>query len=219
MSNFFRQSQLIRRVTREAQHVVVRDLPISATSRDVRKMIQKAEVKGVVDVSLFYRHFRPTGKAILTMSLPEYTRDAIRDAEEIIVPGHHIEADPIDEPRSLNIPENLSDIANEDVTDPSQLGTGPAARVPERKTVTISGVPGKKSIKDIQYLLRGFRLAPDRQYPVRLIHTPMKKFTLYSAFVVFLDSESEAQRLVRSAHLTKYKNMEEAPLLRAHLIY
>ena len=119
--------------------------------------------------SLLYKDFRPTGKAVLTTSLPDYTPGVLSGASDIILPGAKIEAEAIYDIASLNIPENPADVGKEGAVDPSQLGTGPAARVPERKTVTITGIPGKRSFKDLDYLLEGFRLASDRKYAVSYI--------------------------------------------------
>ncbi|PPQ76626.1 hypothetical protein CVT26_012733 [Gymnopilus dilepis] len=203
----------------DCRHVLLRGLPLSVTGHDVRRLIQKADIKGVTDASLLYKDFRPTGKAVLTTSLPDYTPGVLSGASDIILPGAKIEAEAIYDIASLNIPENPADVGKEGAVDPSQLGTGPAARVPERKTVTITGIPGKRSFKDLDYLLEGFRLASDRKYAVSYIPKPPRKFTFFSKFAVYLESESEAQRLVRVAHLSHFKNNPEAPLLRARIIY
>ncbi|KDR81772.1 hypothetical protein GALMADRAFT_59579, partial [Galerina marginata CBS 339.88] len=204
-------------VVREAQHIVVRGLPLSATSQDLRRMVMQADLKGVNAVSLYYRHFRPTGKAILTMALPDYTRDALRGITDIIVPGHRLRADLIEHPAQMYIPPANA----EGPPDRDALGNGPGAGVPEGRTVTIAGVPGKRKPEDIRHMLKGFRLAKDQKPPVQLAAlyvSPARKYTLYSRFTVYLESESEAQRLVRKLHMTRYKNIDGAPLIRATII-
>jgi len=167
-----------------------------------------ANMKGVADVALNYAHFRPTGKAILTMSLPDYTREAIRAAGNITISGCRVEAEPIEHPE-LMMPSRTE-----------LTGNGISAGVVVGKTVTLSGLPGKTKQAAVVKMVEGFKLANLRDgYPVRPVPIPDKKFSLYSRFIVQLDSESEAQRLVRKYHMVPFKDSDAAPIIRAEIIY
>lgn len=48
---------------------------------------------------------------------------------------------------------------------------------------------------------------------------PERKFSMISRFCIHLESESEAQRLVRTLHMTPYKNQDGAPTVKAEIIY
>lgn len=166
-----------------------------------------ANMKGVADVALNYVHFRPSGKAILTMSLPDYTADAIRAASNITISGCKVEAEPIEHPEVM-MPSGES-----------LLGNGTSAGVVVGKTVTISGLPGKTRPPAVLKLVKGFKLADSKKSsPVLPIPLPDKKFSLYSRFIVQMDSESEAQRLVRKFHMTPFKE-SATHIIRAEVIY
>jgi hypothetical protein len=178
-------------------------------------------------VALNYAHFRPTGKAILTMALPDYTREAIRAAGNITISGCRVEAEPIEHPE-LMIPSGSG-----------LTGNGASAGVVVGKTVTLSGLPGKTWLPPVFKMVEGFKLAnlkyghPVRPVPMCVLYvvfsfalyvmtlclSPEKKFSLYSRFIVQLDSESEAQRFVRKYHMTPFKNSDGAPIIRAEVIY
>ncbi|KAF8201701.1 hypothetical protein BJ912DRAFT_1054020 [Pholiota molesta] len=109
-----------------ATYIVLRGLPKSATSGDLHRAILQADVKGVSEVALQYRHFRPTGKAILTMALPDFTRKAILQLENTRLLGVRPEAEPILSPETfLGTPQNVNSL---EVT-----GDGPSAGVTPRE--------------------------------------------------------------------------------------
>jgi len=202
---------------RDATHILLRGLPMTITAQDVRRHVAEANLKGVSEVSLYYKHFRPTGKAILTMALPDYTRDAIRDAEQILIPGCKILAEPVVDLPGLGIRSEPS--KGDPRSDPELLGTGPSAGVPERRTVTLHGLRGKSTVGHVMPLLKGFRLSREEKYPVQHAPLPERKFSLVSRFVIYLDSESEAQKFIRKFHMTRYKNIPDAPLIKVSLIF
>lgn len=164
------------------------------------------------------------------MALPDYTRDAVREGRNIVISGCKIETEAVGDPRGLGV-----DFERQRLSEP-RLGTGPSANVPERRTVTLSGFRGKTHPSQVALLLKDFRVARDQPHPVELIplyayifatkdiidnslFRPEKKFSLFSRFLVFLESESEAQRFVRKFHMTRYKNLPNGPVLQASVIY
>jgi hypothetical protein len=90
-----------------------------------------------------YTHFRPTGKALLTTSLPSYTQAVIRGLEDLNVAGSRVSGEAV-----YNI---WSDRVKGEAP-----GDGPSAGLEAGKTVTISGFPGRTSIQDIYKLLKNF---------------------------------------------------------------
>ncbi|KAF9566298.1 hypothetical protein CPC08DRAFT_814867 [Agrocybe pediades] len=207
------------RVVRDAQHVMLRGLPSTTTAQDLRHHISQAQIAGVGDVAIYYKHFRPTGKALLTMVLPDYTSDALRGLREINIPGCTLEAETVEKPEEL-----LGKPKEAETTNSRRLpilpiyGNGPSAHVPVRRSVTISGIPGRAGVRHIETMLSDFKVAKDVRNPVQAVPLPPKKFALDSRFFVVFDSESEAQRFVRKYHMTRYKNVDDASIVRASLI-
>lgn len=162
------------------------------------------------------------------MALPDYSGDAVREAKTFVFPGCKIEAELIVNVRGYGI----------DTGGPASskiIGTGPSASSPERRTVTIYGFPGKASVTQVARLLEGFRVAKDVPYPVEApplyafffrprtslikdLLRPEKKFSLVSRFLVYFESESEAQRFVRKYHMTRHKS-NNGLFLKAAIIY
>jgi hypothetical protein len=161
------------------------------------------------------------------MSLPDYTREAIRAAENITISGCKVEAEPMEYPEAM-------------MSSQTELtGNGASAGVVVGKTVTLSGLPGKTRTSAVLKMVEGFKLANLKHespvipvllcvlylvfsfafYEMTLCFSPEKKFSLYSRFIVHLDSESEAQRLVRKYHMTAFKDSGGAPIIRAEVIY
>lgn len=95
-------------------------------------------------MNLLYTHFRPLGKALLTISLPEYTQPAIREIEDLNVAGSRVFGEPIYNVESTR------------VIGKAMLGNGPSAGLEAGKTVTMSGFPGRISITNIYKLLKDF---------------------------------------------------------------
>ncbi|CAA7265423.1 unnamed protein product [Cyclocybe aegerita] len=158
-------------------HIFLRNVPQCTTPGDIRRALMRAEIKGVADVSRLYKHFRPQKKVLITMSLPDYTPDALRAAKDV-----HI----------LGFPLDVDVVHNRDVvlTSDPKHGDGPSAGVVPGRTVTLAGLPGRSTYAHVRQLLKGFEF--EKIIAVPLEH---KKFSLYSRFAIEMASESEAQRL------------------------
>lgn len=111
---------------------------------------------------MFYKHFRPTGKAILTMALPDYTTAAVHAAESITLPGCKIVAEAVPDPQGLFLDDTEGGKPGQ------HTGSGPSAGVADGKTVTICGFQGKTLTSQVLPMLKGFRTAEDQKHPVRL---------------------------------------------------
>jgi hypothetical protein len=106
------------------------------------KPVLTATPFGLVD--LLYSHFRPTGKALLTMSIPDYTRGAVQTLEDLHVAGSRVSG------------EAVYNVWSAMVRGKAISGDGPSAGLEAGKTVTLSGLPGRTSITDVYRLLNGF---------------------------------------------------------------
>jgi len=92
------------------------------------------------------------------MSLPDYTREAIRAAENIAISGCRVEAEPMEHPEWM-MPSRTG------VT-----GNGASAGVVVGKTVTLSGLPGKTRTLAVLKMLEGFKLAKlKKEHPVKAV--------------------------------------------------
>jgi len=95
------------------------------------------------------------------MAVPDYARDALRAAKNITFSGSEeinasLTIDPRFSRQRFRGVQGRADALNRGL-----LGSGPSAGFPSRRTVTISGVPGKATAKNIRELVREFQLADD----------------------------------------------------------
>lgn len=112
----------------------------------------------IIQVELYYKHFRPTGKAILTLTLPDYARDAVHRLEKGAILGANLQAEPIEAPQKLHI-NSATHWQREAV------GDGPSAGVSPGRSVVLYGLPGKTSIEAVQNLVKDFKLGKVKGHP------------------------------------------------------
>jgi len=212
---------VLRRAARlsKASHILLKGVPTTATSGDLRRAVMLAGVQGITEVSLIYQHFAPTGQAVLTVAVPDYTRDALRAAKNITFTGcEEINASLTIDSRFFR-QRSRGVQGRADALNRGLLGSGASAGFPSGRTVTISGVPGKVTVKNIRQLVQEFQLADDETNSVLQAPLLETKFSMYARFIIVLASESEAQRLVRKFHLTPFKNLASSQLMTAAVIY
>lgn len=78
------------------------------------------------------------------MSLPDYTRAAVQNLEDLHVAGSRVSG------------EAIHNVWSAILRARAISGDGPSAGVEAGKTVTLSGLPGRTSITDVYRLLNGF---------------------------------------------------------------
>ena len=95
------------------------------------------------------------------MAVPDYAQDAIRAAKNITFTGNEeISASLTIDSRFLR--QRFRGVQGRaDALNRGLLGSGPSAGFPSGRTVTITGVPGRATVKNIGELVRGFQLADD----------------------------------------------------------
>lgn len=116
-------------------------------------------------VSMLYKHFRPTGKAVLTMALPDYITPALRAAQSISLPMCEISAEVVPDPEGLFRNGQDGRVA-QDGKDAGVTGNGSSAGVPAGRTVTIYGFNGRTPASQVLPMLKGFRTANDQKTPL-----------------------------------------------------
>jgi hypothetical protein len=231
---------------------MLKGLPLSMTSNDVRRALKgisgvdrgqflqfylskHAHRNSIVDLQ--YKHFRPTGRAIITMTLPDFTDSAVVACKRLPLRGYNIDAMPIADPASLESTAGMMSSGQSVNRYTEALGTGLSAGVIAGKTVTLSGFSGKTTIDAVRHLVSNFRLqkvkdiAPVQRVPLYVPElfailcltshpsSPDKKFSMFARFCIHLESDSEAQRLVRQLHMRPYRGVQGGPIIRAEVIY
>ncbi|KAF9533454.1 hypothetical protein CPB83DRAFT_902843 [Crepidotus variabilis] len=187
-----------------SKHILLRNLPRTSTPGDVRRALLRDGVQGVEKIEINYSHFRPTGKALLTMTTSKNSLSALTyfDRHGIRLAGVPVHAEAV-----YNTTSAL-------VMGSGLEGDGPTAGHESGKTVTLSGLSGKKRLKDIWDMLEGFDVKQ-----VLFSRLPPNKFSLFSRWIVKVNSESEAHRIVRKFHMTKSHGRHDGVRVRAEILY
>src|SRR6266550_1255968 len=178
-------------------------------------------------VALLYKSFRPTGTALISLNGPDTLQENLRLLQNALVAGNPLKA----QPAMLNdadtmLPRARGDKGREEAAIRGALrGDGPHAGISNGgKNVTIWGFPGKTGAASVEYIIRDFDLDrkksgvasvykiqlyvftfPFSNSPNRLLCRIDEEFSMYSRFLVQLNSVSEAQRLVREVHMTYFE--------------
>ncbi|KAI8998580.1 hypothetical protein BD414DRAFT_512189 [Trametes punicea] len=187
-------------------HVELSGLPRTALPHDLRRLCGKSKVENVGSVAIDYERFRPTGKGILTFSLPEYAAAAYKALNSTVVGGKRVQARPIsivpEIPRSRGIKGRLEAAQRGIIT-----GNGPSGGVTSSgRNVVLYGLPAKVIPAVLVEALRSFKLAGTefgKEVVVKL--ETQNQVTTSSRFLVRMSSISEAYRLVRTFHMQLWR--------------
>ncbi|KAF9009396.1 hypothetical protein BDQ17DRAFT_1235618, partial [Cyathus striatus] len=189
--------------------IILRNIPKTAMPADVRRAIFREEVKDVINVELDYQRFRPSGRAVITLSKYDRLKENIEHLRNVTISG--IQANP-STTKSKAIPAAPSrsrgvagraEAAERGVL----LGNGPSAGLSgTEKMVTIWGAPGRTEPRDLAKLLINYKVVKSTKAKpdIHKIPLPDGEFSMHSRFIVKLESESEAHRLVRDLHRTRW---------------
>ncbi|KAG6845732.1 hypothetical protein H0H87_004998 [Tephrocybe sp. NHM501043] len=177
------------------------------TRGDIRRAYGD-KLKGVMDVQIDYKAFRPSGKAIITMSRPEFVPGNLHSLKPFTVCGHELHAvaqyasEPSNAPRTRGI-RGLTQAVERGIIN----GNGPDGSFANiERSVVLWGLPGKTTAEEVgRALLADFKPEKKNGKPVVIkLERIDGKFTLFSRFVVTMSSVSEARRLARAWHLTPW---------------
>ncbi|KAF5365785.1 hypothetical protein D9758_003262 [Tetrapyrgos nigripes] len=189
-----------------ARHIELQNIPSSVTPADIRRLLFRSKVKDVQDVSIIYRRFMPTGRALLALNEPSYTNDNLRALENASFAGVRIQSEAKVEtaPRKNYV---------------ERIGDGPHGNTWNGgKNVFIWNLHPSTPTATIRSLLEGFELASVEDSLLKLSYS---RAATSSGFLVRLSTESEAQRVVRTLHMTDLEPEKYGPAhpIRAHVVF
>ncbi|KIL68603.1 hypothetical protein M378DRAFT_158426 [Amanita muscaria Koide BX008] len=207
------------------KHIEISQIPPTATTADIRRTIDRTKLQGVKDVALVFNHFRPTGTALISLTRPEYLKNNLKMLGSASIASKLLKF----EPRLLDdadtaLPRSRGAKGREEAaTRGAMKGNGAHAGITNgERTVTIWGFPGKTDVPAVEFILRSFDLARNKDgkasaYKVML---PEEEFSMYSRFIVTLANVSEAHHLVRQINMTHFEpeTLGNRFILRARIV-
>ncbi|GLB35418.1 hypothetical protein LshimejAT787_0209830 [Lyophyllum shimeji] len=202
------------------RHIALSGLPNLTTSGDIRRAIT-GKLQGIADVELDYFRFRPSGKALITLTRHEFLRDNLRALERLTICGIPIKAQAVDFQEG-GLPRTRGSKGRAEASARGAIqGNGPRGNFPNtERNVVIWGLPGKLDPQELEEKLRDFKLARTQKGHATIVKLdiPEDRFTMFSRFVVTMASVSEARRLVRQLHMTEWPNAKKKALIRAQVL-
>jgi len=206
-------------------HIQLRGLPRTALPSDVQRVIKREGLKGVADVAIDYERFTPTGKAYLTLTVPDVLNHNLKCLEKATVTSLPITAASSEPPRGIPV-RGRGQRGRGEATERGVLtGNGPrAGLLSAGKNVVIWGLPGKLTNEALKGYLQNFKLAGTeggRKEFMRIEPSSPSAFSRGSKHLIRMSSEAEAHRMVRSLHMTYFEPEvhKRKYLIRASVIY
>jgi RNA recognition motif-containing protein len=197
----------------ERRHILLKNVPTTATVSDVRRLVKRAGLNGVSTALILYKNFKPLGRALLVLHTPEYLVSNLRRLANTSIGGFSItatSADPLKvEPltaRTKDLPGKLVESFRQvgqshSVGDPIHGPTSAASR-----SVTVSGLPGRLELSAVKHYFRHYDVLGQEtgKHLITKVPIPEREFSLFSSYLIHLSSPSEAHRLVRNIHQTYF---------------
>ncbi|PFH52410.1 hypothetical protein AMATHDRAFT_2145 [Amanita thiersii Skay4041] len=206
--------------------IELQNVPLSATTTDVRRLVEWTRLSGVEDVALQFEHFRPTGKALITLSRPELLRDNMRLLQNIGFAGVPLHVEPKLSSDVRELPGRTRGVKGREAAARRGIldGNGPhAGLLNGERTVTIWGFPGKTEVPTVEYILKSFKLtrSVNGKSSVFKIPIPQNEFAMSSRFIATTQTVSEAHRMVRQVNMTFFEpdTLGNRFLLRARIVH
>lgn len=207
-----------------AKHIQLRNVPYSAKPSDIRRAVTRAGLQGISDVAVEYDRFSPTGDALITLTGPDFLRDSLRLLERLTIAGT-----PVSAKQKIVIEGRQRTRGTKGRAEAEERGliggNGPHAGSLTKtgRMAVIWGFPGKMTADVVSQHFKDFKMERSGRdkVSVRRVPLPNDAFSMFSRFVVTLESVSEAHRLVRDVHMT-YLNPEAFGTryrLYAHIVY
>jgi len=208
------------------KHIELGNVPLTATADDVRRLVDRAGLKGVQDVALMFNHFRPTGTALISLTRPDYLKENLNLLDSASMARTPLKA----KPRLLDdvdaaLPRTRGERGREEASERGAInGNGPHGGISNgEKTVTLWGFPGKTEVPAVETILRNFKISrtKDGKGGVYKIGVPEGEFSMYSRFIITLPNVSEAHHLVRQLNMTYFEpgSLGDRFMLRARIVY
>ncbi|KAG5647204.1 hypothetical protein DXG03_001163 [Asterophora parasitica] len=203
------------------RHITLTGVPNLTTPADIRRAVAK-KLQGVENVEIDYNRFRPSGRALITLTRPEYLRDNLRELQKFTlcgIPvrsnGVHISDGVAERPRSRGNKGRAQAAERGAITGNGLHGHFPNAH----RNVVMWGLPGRLEPKDLENALHDFKLAKSQKGEMTIVKVaiPHDRFSMFSRFLVTMSSVSEARRLVRQFHMTSWAGGKQ--LIRAQVLH
>lgn len=205
-----------------ARHIILRGVPKTATTWDVRRVLTRSGAHGVTNIHICYEYFKPTGEVLITLSRPHFLRDNLRVLDNVSFAASRVSPRPFipeEAPRPKMRSRGLR--GKEQAALRGALnGNGPHAGMSNLdRTVTIWGLAGKATPRALAEVLEGFDVAESAKGRMNIIKIPLpeNQFSMTSRFIVTLKTVAEAHRVVRALHQTRHEQLGTHPIKAASL--
>ncbi|KXN82584.1 hypothetical protein AN958_02435, partial [Leucoagaricus sp. SymC.cos] len=206
---------------KQIRQIILKNVPRTATSTDIRRVINKAGVRGVSDIAIDYEYFKPAERAILTLVSADYLKPNLRALANLSISGIPVQAQPhVAEAQSRSRMRGHAGRV-EAALRGTLLGNGSHAGIANNElTVTLGGLPAQTSTEYLAGVLKDFKVAKTMKGHPQIVKLPLPPdaFSLTSKFLVTLTSITEAHRLVRKLHASYLKLYGEDILITAKII-
>ncbi|KAI9466131.1 hypothetical protein BJY52DRAFT_328106 [Lactarius psammicola] len=201
-------------------HVRLTGLPRTTTPADITRLLGRNKVHNISKVALEYHRFEPTGRALLTLSQPSALRKVLVALKQLRFFGHPLTPRTVPPPAETKM-RSRGLKGREEASERSVVtGNGTQGGITDGgRSVLLSGLPGRISAESVRRFLKDYKLMGGQAEVVKLeTHT---KTVMTSRVLVRLSSASEAFRLVRNVHMTKYEpdTWEDKYNIRAQFIH
>ncbi|KAI0035047.1 hypothetical protein K488DRAFT_44104 [Vararia minispora EC-137] len=205
-----------------AKHIALNGLPRAVTPADIRRILGSRHVGGhVYQVSLDYRQLLPTNKAYLTIDEQENYSRVFSALQQFPLLGHTITA--ASTPTPNETPTRMRGIEGRELAQGRGLeitGTGPQGGVVEvGRSVCLMGFPSRTKIDTLRSFLRGYKLVAGSSDITQI--RSQSRGQGPARWLIRLESQSEAQRLVRNLHMTYFEPAFHSSrfLVQARVVY
>ncbi|KAF5358441.1 hypothetical protein D9756_001923 [Leucocoprinus leucothites] len=212
-----------REALKKAGHIILRNVPRTATPADIRREINKVGVRGVYDIAIDYEYFKPAERAILTLVSPNYLQDNLRALNNLAISGISIQASPYI--TKTEVPTRQRMRGHQGRLKAAQRGAltghGPRAGIANNETtVVLGGLPARTSTGRLASELKKFQIAQSAKGEPQIVKLslPPDTFSMTAKFLITLTSTTEAHRFVRKLHASYFRLYGEEIPVTAKLI-
>ncbi|CCM02401.1 uncharacterized protein FIBRA_04499 [Fibroporia radiculosa] len=196
----------------EPTHVLLSNVPRTATPADIRRLCAKHKAVHVSRVAIDYHRFTPTGRAWLTITSPNFAQNTAKSLNRSMLGASTIASHPADPSAKTRPPFRTRGTKGrlEAAERGLVMGMGPDGGVSNQgRNVVIYGMPGKMTPESLREYLKSFKLAGSEggQKEIIKLEVPeVQRVTFISRYFVRTSSISEAHRLVRRVHMTFFQS-------------
>ncbi|SAM08312.1 hypothetical protein [Absidia glauca] len=197
-----KNGQVGRRGNTPSKFLVVDNLPLTATTEDVKKLAREAFTQGdkCMNEIIFCRNkdFKFFGRCVIMMDSPESAQKLLSYGRSRLVGGQSIKMVFAGDESTANPNDFINKTRRHELLSKADA-TSAAGR-----SVIFSGLPIRTKRDQVLGILRTKNLFPVESAPDSVLQLRTKERSTVSKFLIKLDSEAEAWRCVRSFHNTDF---------------